>query len=79
MGKITADALSLGHRLRCGARRFRLHVVEADMPVHEITDRLDPGPTGFRGLEETPGFLRKKIGIAVRLPCRNTSVSDGRS
>jgi hypothetical protein len=35
------------------------------MFVHEIADRLDAGPTGFRGLEETPGFLRKKIGIAV--------------
>ena len=30
MGKIAADALSLSHCLRCGARRFRLHVVEAD-------------------------------------------------
>jgi hypothetical protein len=68
MGKVAADALPLGHRLRCGARRFRLHVVEADMFVHEIADRLDAGPTGFRGLEKSPGFLREKIGIAIPAP-----------
>jgi len=68
MGKVAADALLLGHCLRCGARRFRLHVVEADMSVHEIADRLDAGPTGFRSLEKTPRFLRKKIGIAIPAP-----------
>lgn len=41
IGGIAADALSLGQSLRCGTRRFRLHVVEADMGVHKIADRLN--------------------------------------
>lgn len=65
MGKVAADALLLGHCLRCGTRCPRLHVVEADMSVHEIADRLHAGPTGVRGLEQAPRLLRQKVGIAI--------------
>lgn len=65
MGKVPADTLPLCHCLRRGARRFRLHVVEADMSMHEIADRLDPLPSCSGRFEETPRFFRQKVCITL--------------
>lgn len=65
MGKIATHALAFIQRCVGCARRTRFHIVEGDVSVHEVANRLYPRPSRFRVLEKTPGFVRKQIRIAV--------------
>ena len=65
MREIAADADALVEGLERRPRRARQLIVERDVAVDEITDRLDAAPAGRRVLEQIPGDLAQPIGFAI--------------
>lgn len=65
MREITANPMSLGKGLGCGAGRARVFVSEADMAMHEGANGLYPRPARLGIPEQPPGFLGQEIGVAV--------------
>ena len=56
---------TLAEAVEGGARRARQLVVEAQVVVDEIADRLDASPTGRRLFEQGPGDIGQPVGLAI--------------
>ena len=68
MRVVAAYADALLHDIGRAARHARLHVVELDMPVHEVNDCLHTRPAFRRPAEHAPGEIGKPVGLAIAAP-----------
>ena len=65
MRVVAADAGPFAERLRGAAGGAGVLVVEGDMVVNVIADRLHARVSGSRAAEELPSRLRQQIGFAI--------------
>src|SRR5271166_1965239 len=65
MSEVATDAGALEIGFVGGPGRARVLVVEYDMAVDEIADRLDPPPASRRIAEKVPGDLAQLVGFYV--------------
>ncbi len=66
MGEVAADAGPVGVAAMRGAQQVGVHVVEADMAVDEIEDRLDARPAGRRCPKKvSQAKSAKPVGVAI--------------
>src|SRR5262245_10221126 len=63
VGKVPAHTDALAKGLQRGAIGLRLGIVELDMPMNEVANRLDTLPTGSRRAKLLPGEARE---LAIR-------------
>jgi CoA-transferase family III len=65
MGEIATDADPLVERLERSASRSGLLIIELDMAVHEVANRLHASPSWRRRSEHVPGRLTQPVGFAI--------------
>jgi hypothetical protein len=70
MREVATDAHPLVECLECGSSRPGLHVVEADVAMDEVADRLRRIPTGCDTAEFIPRNLADRSVSQKRLPMR---------
>src|ERR1700733_12204005 len=65
MGEVAADADAFVEGLERRPGRARLQIVELDVLMHEIADRLHTAPSRHDRAEHVPGHLAQSVGIAI--------------
>ena len=65
MCEVAAHALLLLVGFERRPRRPGMRIAEGQVIVHEVADRLHPGPSGFDPAEQVPGDLSEAVRFAV--------------
>ena len=65
VGEVAADAGAVEEAAIGRSQRVSVLIVEGDVIVHEVDDRLYPAPPGDDIPELRPGKVREAVGIAV--------------